>query len=471
MKKSDLAFTAILVPLDYLLVFAAALTARSLRFGALAGIRPAIVTIPFSDFLGFSAIAATVFVLCFAVAGLYGVSGPRKLKSEISRILLASSTAIMAVIVLIFFDGALFASRFIVLAAWILAFLYVAAGRIVVRFIQRLLIRVGIGTNKVAVVGSEDRTTKLLVQEFKKNPAIGYVTVRQVPNFDDAAVADLDALSKSGGLDEILVTDPDIDRETLERILGFAQSHHVVFRYSADLLATHAKNIDIGALAGVPIIEIKGTRLDGWGRIFKRISDFIVSALLIIITSPIMLVTAIAIALDSKGPIFFTTLDDGTPVTRVGEHGAPFRYFKFRSMRPKTHSLRYGELSRLDTRSDGPLVKIKNDPRVTRVGRFIRTWSVDELPELFLVLMGKMSLVGPRPHLPEEVAKYDDRQRRVLTIKPGITGMAQVSGRADLTFDEEVRLDTYYIENWSPWLDLAILLRTPLVVLAHKGAS
>lgn len=468
MKKSELAFTAVLVPLDFLLVFAAAITAHSLRFRTFAGIRPVMFEIPFAQYLAFSAGVAAAFVVCFAIAGLYGASGPRRIKTEVSRILLASSTAMMTVVALIFFRAELFPSRFIVLAAWMLAFLYVATGRVVVRFTQRLLLRAGIGIRRVVIVGGNDRTTSLLVQEFSRNPAMGYLVVKKTAGFD---ATELEPLAKARGIDDVIVTDPTVDRETLARILAFAQAHHLTFRYSADLLATHAKNIEIGAIAGIPIVEIKGTRLDGWGRIFKRCFDIVVSLVLIVLTAPIMLLTAIAIKLDSAGPVLFTALDDGSPVTRVGEAGRAFRYFKFRSMKPKTHNLRYGELSHLDTRADGPLVKLKDDPRVTRVGKFIRKYSIDELPEFFLVLAGKMSLVGPRPHLPEEVAKYDDRQRRVLTVKPGITGMAQVSGRADLTFDEEVRLDTFYIENWSPWLDLAILLRTPLVVLARKGAS
>jgi lipopolysaccharide/colanic/teichoic acid biosynthesis glycosyltransferase len=134
-------------------------------------------------------------------------------------------------------------------------------------------------------------------------------------------------------------------------------------------------------------------------------------------------------------------------------------------MRPGSHMMRYKELAKQDTRKGSPLVKIHNDPRVTRVGEFIRKFSIDELPELFLVLQGKMSLVGPRPHLPEEVERYKPEQRRVLTIKPGITGLAQTSGRSDLDFDEEVRLDMFYIEHWNPWLDLVILLKTPWVVI------
>jgi lipopolysaccharide/colanic/teichoic acid biosynthesis glycosyltransferase len=121
-------------------------------------------------------------------------------------------------------------------------------------------------------------------------------------------------------------------------------------------------------------------------------------------------------------------------------------------------------------RSDSPLVKIKDDPRVTRVGKWIRRFSIDELPEFFLVLRGDMSLVGPRPHLPEEVAKYKKHHRRVLRMKPGITGLAQVSGRSDLNFEDEVRLDTFYMENWALWLDLVILVKTPFALIKSRRA-
>jgi len=139
-------------------------------------------------------------------------------------------------------------------------------------------------------------------------------------------------------------------------------------------------------------------------------------------------------------------------------------------MKDKMDSLRYNELADKNLRTDGPMVKIKDDPRVTRVGKFIRRWSIDELSELFLALKGDMSLVGPRPHLPEEVAKYEHHHKKVMTIKPGITGLAQISGRSDLSFEEEVRLDSYYIENWSLLLDLTILLKTPIAVVKGRKA-
>jgi lipopolysaccharide/colanic/teichoic acid biosynthesis glycosyltransferase len=182
----------------------------------------------------------------------------------------------------------------------------------------------------------------------------------------------------------------------------------------------------------------------------------------------LLLLIVILIKLDSKGPIFFAKKDDGSPVYRVGEGGKLFKYFKFRSMIPASDSMRYAELADKNVRADGPMVKIKDDPRITRVGKFIRRWSFDELPELFLVFFGKMSLVGPRPHLPEEVAKYEHHHRKTLTIKPGITGLAQISGRSDLLFEEEVKLDVYYIENWSLLLDLNILFKTPLAVIKKR---
>ena len=192
--------------------------------------------------------------------------------------------------------------------------------------------------------------------------------------------------------------------------------------------------------------------------------------MLLVIFSPVMLIEAMAINFNSTGGTFFSHLPDGSELERIGEGGKPFHYFKFRSMYADTHWQRYKELSHLDFRK-GPLIKIKNDPRITPVGRFIRKWSIDELSELILVFLGRMSLVGPRPHEPEEVARYKAHHRRVLAIKPGITGMAQISGRSDLDFEEEVRLDTWYIENWSLWLDLMILLRTPFAVISHRGVE
>lgn len=470
MKKAELIFTVILVPVDFCLVLLAALTAYFWRIGWLAELRPVIFDLTFTAFIKVAAFSALTFVVFFALAGLYSVFGPRRLKLEVGRVFIASAAATMALIAFVFFQRELFESRFIIVAAWLLSFVYVSLGRIIVRLTQRLLLRYGVGTHRLAVIGNGGRPTKLLIGEFNRNLSSGYRVVKTWPNFSDSTRDELDRLAKENEIDEILVTDSEVSRQELGRIFGFAQSRHLGFKYAADPLAAQAGNLEVGLTAGVPLVEIKSTKLDGWGKVFKRLFDIIGSLVLIVIASPIMLLTALAVIIDSRGPVFFSRLDDGTPVTRIGEHGRPFRYLKFRSMKPGVHSQRYKELAHLDTRQ-GPLVKLKNDPRVTRVGRFIRRWSIDELPELFLVLIGAMSLVGPRPHLPEEVEQYDDNQRRVLTVKPGITGMAQVSGRSDLEFNEEAKLDIWYIENWSPWLDLAILAKTPWAVISRRQAS
>ncbi len=207
---------------------------------------------------------------------------------------------------------------------------------------------------------------------------------------------------------------------------------------------------------------------DPYNRVAKRIFDIVVSMMLIALTAPIMAVAWLCIKFESRGPALFSRLDDGSPVQRIGRDGMPFPYAKFRSMHPGTHSLRYTALAERNTRS-GPLVKIDNDPRVTLVGQFIRKWHVDELPEFFLVLRGDMSIVGPRPHLPEEVEKYSHHHRQVLCVKPGITGLSQVMGGSRLGFNREVAYDCKYIKGWSLWGDLVIVIRTPFAILARRG--
>lgn len=209
---------------------------------------------------------------------------------------------------------------------------------------------------------------------------------------------------------------------------------------------------------------------DPFNAFVKRCIDVIGALVALILCAPVMLLAAIAIKLDSRGPVFFSTLDDGSPSRRVGKGGKTFFHFKFRTMAPGTHSLRYTELADRNMREGTPLVKIKDDPRVTRVGAFIRRYSIDEMAEFFLVLKGDMSLVGPRPHLPEEVARYEPWQLDALRVKPGITGLSQVSGRADLPFADESINDYAYVHAWSFALDLTIIAKTPFVVLFGRGA-
>ena len=234
-----------------------------------------------------------------------------------------------------------------------------------------------------------------------------------------------------------------------------------------DVIYTHTK------FAGIIALRYTSSQIEWWAAITKRIVDIFWSLIGIIITSPILLITAIAIKFDSKWPIFYRQL-------RVGKNGEHFLFTKFRSMYThlsvgqwyggKEAEQLYQDLvnSHANIRK-GELPKISNDPRVTTVGRFIRATSIDELPNLFAVLKGDMSLIGPRPHLPSEIENYKPRQRRVLSIKPGITGYAQIHGRDTLTFDEEASKELEYIQNWSLWLDLYIIIMTFGVLFGGKG--
>ncbi len=469
MRRIDLTFTALKVPLDFIALLGAAVTAYLLRYSKFfTEIRPIFTDVPFSQYLTTTSVFAGIWILFFALAGLYNLQ-PRRAWSELGRIILSGTAGIMVIIATVFFRREVTTSRFLVIAVWGIAILYVWFGRLLLRLMRHLLLRAHIGHQRIVVIG-QNKAARDLTDLYRRNGAFGYTIVHVIKQWNDDVRGRLKHLKDRGKLDGILLADPDTSKEQALDIIAFAEEQHLNFRYLADLFAASFTRIEVETAAGLPIIEVKRTPLDGWGRITKRLFDLVVSSMLIIIFSPIMLITAIIIRCTSAGPIFYRLDDDSTP-ERVGEHGRAFRYMKFRSMYPHTNNMRYNELAHLNLRRGDPLVKLKDDPRVTPVGRVIRKWSIDELPELFLVFLGRMSLVGPRPHLPEEVAKYKPHHRRVLAIKPGITGIAQISGRSDLDFEDEVRLDTWYIENWSPWRDLLILFKTPLAVLRHKGVE
>lgn len=468
MKKSELIFASLLVPVDYLMLIAAGISAYFIRVGALvAEYRPIVYNVSFDRYVDFVSWIALVWIAIFALAGMYTMKSDRRILTELPRTLLACTAGVVVIIIAIFLQREFFSSRFIIIVAWLFSLLYVTAGRVLMLAIQRQFLIRGYGRHRVVIVGG-DKSTDALIASIRRDHKLGYEIIAHLTQAHPQELAVIADAHRASPIDAVIQTDPSLDRTQTAALADFCDEHHIAFKFTPDLFNTKSARVSMGMLAGAPIFEVKVTRLEGWGRIAKRVCDIIASLLLIIVTSPLMLLVAIAIKLDSRGPILFSRLDDGTPVRRVGQNGATFTYFKFRSMYDKSDSLRYSqELAGKNTRT-GPLVKIEDDPRITRVGKYIRRFSIDELPEFFLVLTGAMSLVGPRPHLPEEVARYDRHHKRVLAIKPGITGLAQISGRSDLDFEDEVRLDTYYIENWSLWLDLQILLKTPIVVLFQR---
>jgi len=464
MKRSELIISVSLVPVDYAMLVLAGIAAYYSRFWQpIVEIRPVVFNLPFWVFFNWLLLLALIWLAAFALAGLYSMRGTTRAIDEISKIILGCSTAVAGLMFIFFFSRSLFDSRFIVLAVWLLTIIFIIIGRGLVRTLQKQLYRFGIGVHRVVIIG-ESRTAQEIIKSFASNVREGYRVADQFADFSDATELALANMAKEDKFDEILVASPQLTSATLDKLNDFSYVNHIELKYVADIFDFPVNNFLINSIAGLPVVEVKKTRLDGWGRIAKRVFDLIISALLIILLSPVFILIAIAIKLDSRGPVFFS-------YKRIGENGKPFAYFKFRSMRHGSHALRFDEKfvkSQENIREGTPMMKFKHDPRITRVGKLIRRFSIDELPELFNVFIGRMSLVGPRPHEVEEVEKYENYHKRVLSIKPGMTGMAQVAGRSDLDFNEEVRLDVWYMENWSMKLDLMILFKTPLAVLKKR---
>jgi len=461
MKRSELFFTAALVPLDFIMLVLAAISAYFLRFtNYFVDIREVKFDLPFAQFIIFVAVIALAWLLIFAFLGLYDVKKKRRFVDDLYLVFVAVSTGMAAIFAFLFFAQELFGSRFIVLVVWFLSIFYVVIARQLVKIFQKWLFRFNIGVHRVVLVGLNP-ISQSIVRYLTDKKYSGYKVVARIKSFNETVEGTLERISQRKGIDEIIQIDPKLPKGQVLSLIDFADERKIDFKYAPDLFGTQATNIDVETFYGVPIVYLRRTPLDGWGRIIKRIIDVILALVLLIILSPIFLLIALIIKIDSRGTVF-------VKLKRVKKDGE-FYIFKFRSMVKNAHRMKK-ELLKYSERK-GPLFKMKDDPRITRVGKFLRKTRIDEWPQLMNVIRNEMSLIGPRPHEPQEVEKYTKHQRRVLEIKPGMTGMAQVSGASDLSFNEEVRLDTYYIENWSLLLDLQIFLKTIIIVITMHGAA
>ena len=346
-------------------------------------------------------------------------------------------------------------------------------GRVVLLESVAVLRRQHVDGHRVLVVGTGQEAVAfartIRTQAPFNNRLIGYLTVPGEPSIPDAEpvvgrLKDLDDVLDGQPIDEVVFAVPELQPEMLEEPLRHCDERGVeVLLTMPPDVPRHGK-VEVAKVTGydLPMIGMRRTPTAQGSLILKRMLDLIGCIFGLIVVGPILLVTTIAIRIESKGPIFFKQV-------RAGKHGRRFVMYKFRSMVVDAEA-RKDELMHLNE-MDGPVFKIKRDPRITRVGAFIRKTSIDELPQLFNVLFGDMSLVGPRPPLPSEVEQYEPWQRRRLSVRPGITGLWQVSGRNQIDFDEWMELDLSYIDNWSLWLDLKILFKTVPVVLLQKGSS
>ncbi len=457
MPKFRLFLATLALPVDYLMVWLAGLMAYRLRFEEfVTEVRPVLFDIPWTQFAVTMAVSALAVIVLFSVNGLYQLNKNLKLVNEVGRITASATLALAIVMGWFFFNPTLFGSRFIVLAAWGFTVIFVIVGRLLIRWLRYYMYGFGYGISRVALIG-QDIASQELANLFKNNKSLGFKIIIQLPL---EQIKDL--ANYKNQIDEVVVGDPKNSHQSNLALLEFCSANHLGFRYAADMFEAQTHNVVVQTLAGVPLIEIRRTPLDGWGRVVKRIFDIFFSLLGLIFLMPLWLILALLIIIDSGWPVFVF-------LTRVGERNQLFKLYKFRSMIKQAAALKK-DLIKYNERAEGPLFKMSNDPRVTPLGKHLRRWSLDELPQLWNILKGEMSLVGPRPHEPEEVAEYSLGERKLLNIKPGLTGLAQISGRSNLDFKDEVKLDLFYIENWSLSHDLIILLKTVWVVLLKRNA-
>ncbi|MDH3730752.1 MAG: sugar transferase [Acidimicrobiia bacterium] len=276
------------------------------------------------------------------------------------------------------------------------------------------------------------------------------------PIQDDAV-----SLAHQYGAGLVVVAPSAVEPGTLRRLAVGLEGSEIDLAIAPSLFEVVTRRLTVESIGNVPLLQVEQIRLDGMRAVAKRTLDIVGALLLLAFAWPVMAISAMVIRFDSQGPIIFRQ-------RRVGKDQRPFTILKFRTMTDDAED-RLGEVIQLNE-AGHHFFKIRQDPRITGVGRSLRKWSIDELPQLWNVLRGDMSLVGPRPPLPAEVDKYEDWHLRRLRVRPGITGLWQVSGRSDVEFDEAARLDIFYIENWSVGLDLAIALRTARAVLGRDGA-
>jgi exopolysaccharide biosynthesis polyprenyl glycosylphosphotransferase len=421
------------------------------------------------DYVGIQAALTVLLVVSVGLRGLYTDRVRQSLTEEMNTILWGSLVAIAVMIVAVFYFRPFGYSRLVFVYAWVLITALLLSVRVVDRLIKEYQRRRGIGLRKVVVVGGGD-IGRRVVQSIIAQPEIGFQLVGIVDDDGDSDLGRIPWLGRIDAIpelisrlsiDEVIIALPSPGQGRVSDILRTCARQRVVFRVVPDLFQLSLDQLDVVQLSGIPLIGVREPALPTSQLLLKRVVDVLAASIALVLAMPLLVLVALVIRLESPGSILIRQ-------TRVGRNGRAFSFYKFRSMRQDADR----QLNQLQTKNEasGPIFKIRNDPRRTRVGAIIRKLSIDELPQIYNVLRGDMSLVGPRPPFQWEVEKYQDWHHKRLSVAPGLTGLWQVSGRSDLPFDEMALLDLWYIDNWSVGLDIRILLRTIPAVLSGRGA-
>jgi exopolysaccharide biosynthesis polyprenyl glycosylphosphotransferase len=419
----------------------------------------------------FNTLAILIWLALFANAGLYDsrrlVNAADEFKLVLQAVASGTVAASFAAFVL-----KVPSQRSWVLAAWIGCTLAVLATRFVYRTILGSMRRAGALASRMLIVGAgrEGRDLYRAVSRARwlGFQVVGFLDDNRPPGPTAAGLpeivgstADICEAVHVHHADAVLVAGGSVATETAERVYRDLQELPVDFHLSTGVLGVAASRVAVQRFDDVPVLSLRRAELTRWQRALKRAFDLVVAGLLVLVLAPVLLLCAVAVRLSGPGPILFRQ-------RRFGQDGTVFHIHKFRSMVVDAED-HQPVLRATGNQADGPLFKLHRDPRVTRVGQILRAWSMDELPQLLDVLRGHMSLVGPRPLSVYEVDRSDPWARNRQRVRPGVTGLWQVSGRHRLSFDDLVRYDLFYVENWSLSMDLFILLRTIPAVLLRSG--
>ncbi len=456
---------ASLMAVDFLGLFAALLTALAVKeLLTLGHVRWDASLEATSEAVSF---AYLLTVLLFAKGNLYA---SRAQRPGLQRIVgsLFQVTIVALIYALIATDRSQYTSYYIFYGTLGFAILYVGTLRWLYERATGLLLRAAGYRRRAVLVGSgkhiEDVAHALADEVHVPVQMLGFISLTPRPDNGLRSLGQIDQLPRvldEHGVQEVIIADPDFPQDICVELVDQCHQRGVNVRIAPSTMEILVQRAEFVPGGTVPLFELRPPVFAGFDYVLKRSFDFSVAIVLTLLLLPVMTVIAVAVAISSRGPVLYRSV-------RPGIGGAPFHCFKFRTMRNDADQLQ-ADLESLNEAS-GALFKMRDDPRMTPVGRFLRRFSLDELPQLFNVLAGQMSLVGPRPLPQRDYDKLEEWHKKRYLVLPGITGLWQVSGRSDLDFDDLVRLDFLYLERWSIGLDLSILLKTIPAVLARRGA-
>lgn len=441
--------------------------------------RPLVEQIAGEDYILTFLSIAPFWIIALAALGLYDRNIRNKRASETVKLFIGSFIGILLVIGYEFVSGThVFPARLVAVYAFIASFILLVISRFIIHTIRGVLFRRGVGAHRLLVIGSSD-ITRDIVSQLSKTSQSGYhisavvgpkkllPTGLEANQYKTVAQA-LDAIEPLH-ITAIIQTELFEDTRKNQAILSAAQTHHIDYNFIPGESEFYSGKNTVDLFIGYPMISVSQTALIGWGEVVKRVFDLLVTIPLLIVLSPFLLVLIVLQKIFNPGPVFYKS-------ARLSRYSEKFTLYKFRSM-----SSKYGKrdaadefraMGREDLAHEYELHrKVKNDPRITKFGAFLRATSIDEIPQFFNVLKGELSLVGPRPILPQEMKLTRGRGALLHSVKSGVTGLWQVSGRSDISFEQRMELETYYAQNWSFWLDIKILFKTLWVVIKKDGAK